>query len=416
VSPSDQLLGSVGAFPSGIASSDHGRCSILAGQGLVPGTVDSGGRLSPDRDSSSSRGPTVPQPFQAAPAGGVASGNIRDPCLAGLSPARSQPRRHGFSLTDSYRVPWYDYAVTHLRETGLSEDEARLVMNHLDASTARNYTGKYSEFALSFCEPRGLCPCPADTNTIVKYLSWQADKGTVAATSLPQYLSAIGCRHTDVGLPSPCTGSSDPGVTDFCPVISNALTGYAKGFNYADFGRSDTHANMLVGDVQFFGNGDLHFAHRKVKGLSGRVEASDYLWPADSCPDLLRALSFWLTLRSRMRLHPDGCEHMWRLPWEKSGFTTSRLRTIFADTLSSLNRRPPPGRKWTLHCIRAGPASECNALGIPISTIRRQGGWSAKSRVPSDRYIDSQCPPSAAGRRFFDWLTPDGHLRRLGAS
>ena len=187
-------------------------------------------------------------------------------------------------------------------------------------------------------------------------------------------------------------------------------------FNYADFGRSDTHANMLVGDIQFFGNGDLHFAHRKVKGLSGRVEASDYLWPADSCPDLLRALSFWLTLRSRMRLHPDGCEHMWRLPWEKSGFTTSRLRTIFADTLSSLNRRPPPGRKWTLHCIRAGPASECNALGIPISTIRRQGGWSAKSRVPSDRYIDSQCPPSAAGRRFFDWLTPDGHLRRLGAS
>ena len=187
-------------------------------------------------------------------------------------------------------------------------------------------------------------------------------------------------------------------------------------FNYADFGRSDTHANMLVGDVQFFGNGDLHFAHRKVKGLSSRVEASDYLWPADSCPDLLRALSFWLTLRSRMRLHPGGCEHMWRLPWEKSGFTTSRLRTIFADTLSSLNRRPPPGRKWTLHCIRAGPASECNALGIPISTIRRQGGWSAKSRVPSDRYIDSQCPPSAAGRRFFDWLTPDGHLRRLGAS
>ena len=79
-------------------------------------------------------------------------------------------------------------------------------------------------------------------------------------------------------------------------------------FNYADFGRSDTHANMLVGDVQFFGNGDLHFAHRKVKGLSGRVEASDYLRPADSCPALPRALSFWLTWRSRLTPHPDGCE------------------------------------------------------------------------------------------------------------
>ena len=26
-----------------------------------------------------------------------------------------------------------------------------------------------------------------------------------------------------------------------------------------------THANMMVGDVKFFANGDLHFAHRKVK-------------------------------------------------------------------------------------------------------------------------------------------------------
>ena len=107
---------------------------------------------------------------------------------------------------------------------------------------------------------------------------------------------------------------------------------------------------------------------------------------------------------------------MWRLPWEKPGFTTSRLQTVLADTLSSLNRRPPPGRKWTLHCIRAGPASECNALGIPLSRIRRQGGWGPKSDVPSKKYIDPSCPPSAAGRRFFDWLTPGGHLRRLGAS
>ena len=53
---------------------------------------------------------------------------------------------------------------------------------------------------------------------------------------------------------------------------------------------------------------------------------------------------------------------------------------------------------------------------LPLSTIRRQGGWGPKSRVPSDRYIDHQCPPSIAGRRFFDWLTPDGRLRRLGAS
>ena len=161
-------------------------------------------------------------------------------------------------------------------------------------------------------------------------------KGTVAADLLPQYLSAIGCRHTD------------------------------------------------------------------------------------SCPDLLCAVAFWLRLRSLLRLLPGACERMsmWRLPWEKSGFSTSRLRNILSDTLTRLNRRPPPGRKWTLHCIRAGSASECNALGIPtgMSRIWRQGGWTPKSDAPSKKCIDPSCPPSTAGRSFFDWLTPDGHLRRLGAA
>ena len=93
-----------------------------------------------------------------------------------------------------------------------------------------------------------------------------------------------------------------------------------------------------------------------------------------------------------------------------------RGRDLRRRTPKRSNHTATRGRKWTLHCIRAGPASECNALGIPLSTIRRQGGWGPKSRVPSDRYIDHQCPPSIAGRRFFDWLTPDGRLRRLGAS
>ena len=158
------------------------------------------------------------------------------------------------------------------------------------------------------------------------------------------------------------------------------------------------------------------FAHGGPFCLSGRVEASDWLWPADSCPDLLHAVAFWLRLRSLMRALPGACALMWRLPWEPAGFSTSRLRTVFANTLGSLNRCPPPGRKWSLHCIRAGPASECNALGIPLSRIRRQGGWGPKSDVPSKKYIDPSCPPSLDGRRFFDWLTPDGHLRRLGAA
>ena len=339
------------------------------------------------------------------------------------------PRRHGFTLTKSFRVPWYDLAVAHWVERGYTVPEAGLVMNHLDASTARNYAGKYIDFALNFCYARGLTPCPADADTVVKYLSWQAEKGTVAATSLPQYLSAIGCRHTDVGLCSPCTGSADPGVLDFCPLVSKALSGYAKGRKasipadqlldykiYLPAHVASAALDLVLAEVSAFGSNPELLLLEPAKGLSGRVEASDWLWPADSCPDLLHAVAFWLRLRSLMRALPGACALMWRLPWEPAGFSTSRLRTVFANTLGSLNRCPPPGRKWSLHCIRAGPASECNALGIPLSRIRRQGGWGPKSDVPSKKYIDPSCPPSLDGRRFFDWLTPDGHLRRLGAA
>jgi hypothetical protein len=37
-------------------------------------------------------------------------------------------------------------------------------------------------------------------------------------------------------------------------------------FNFADFGRSDSHHSMLVEDVELLGNGDLFFSFRKVKG------------------------------------------------------------------------------------------------------------------------------------------------------
>ena len=54
--------------------------------------------------------------------------------------------------------------------------------------------------------------------------------------------------------------------------------------------------------------------------------------------------------------------------------------------------------------MRAGAASEANALDIAMSKIRRQGGWSRTSFVPEDVYIDPLCPKLDADRRFFGWL------------
>ena len=122
--------------------------------------------------------------------------------------------------------------------------------------------------------------------------------------------------------------------------------------------------------------------------LSGRMEAADWLWPADSCPDLLRVVAFWFRLRSLLRLLPGACERMWRLPWEKLGFSTSRLRTILSDTLTkqvSADVHLPagsgrctafaPGRRLSatpLASLLVCPASGGKAVGRPSLMLRRR--------------------------------------------
>ena len=118
-------------------------------------------------------------------------------------------------------------------------------------------------------------------------------------------------------------------------------------------------------------------------------------------PDLIAVLEWYLQIR-RSFDPPDS--FLWRLPWETGKWSRESLVKIFQRVLVELGCAPPDGFRWTLHCIRAGAASECNALDIAMSKIRRQGDWSAKSTVPEDVYIDAQCPASDAGRRFFGWL------------
>ena len=65
-------------------------------------------------------------------------------------------------------------------------------------------------------------------------------------------------------------------------------------FNFADFGRGDSHHSMTVDDVELLGNGDLFFSFRQVKGRGGHLLPDDYVWPARSCPDLLELMAVWL--------------------------------------------------------------------------------------------------------------------------
>eukprot|EP00873_Tetraselmis_striata_P028273 jgi/Tetstr1/448537/TSEL_035799.t2 len=53
-------------------------------------------------------------------------------------------------------------------------------------------------------------------------------------------------------------------------------------------------------------------------------------------------------------------------------------------------------------CLRKGAASAANAIGVPLSHIRYQGGWATNSDVVLD-YIDPNVLPSPGAWFFFTW-------------
>jgi hypothetical protein len=170
---------------------------------------------------------------------------------------------------------------------------------------------------------------------VIDYLGSLIDRGNVSAESAKNHLSAISCRHTDMGESSPCTDDGGPlgssPESGYVLDIREVLKGMAKGqatavdpneslpyktylpapvagqaldaalaivsqysgnvgellaakpdaerfrglvflaFNFADFGRSDSHHSMKVGDIELLGNGDLFFCFRKVKGKGAQL-------------------------------------------------------------------------------------------------------------------------------------------------
>ena len=52
-------------------------------------------------------------------------------------------------------------------------------MNQIKSSTAVSYGKKYRIFAEDFCRPKGLSPFPATLETVMWYVGWRRDKGTV---------------------------------------------------------------------------------------------------------------------------------------------------------------------------------------------------------------------------------------------
>eukprot|EP00873_Tetraselmis_striata_P038601 jgi/Tetstr1/458865/TSEL_004374.t1 len=92
-------------------------------------------------------------------------------------------------------------------------------------------------------------------------------------------------------------------------------------------------------------------------------------------------------------------------PW-----TAATVSDWLSTAVRLVGAAPPAGTSWTSHSLRKGAASAANAIGVPLSHIRYQGGWVTNSDVVLD-YIDPNVLPSPGAWFFFGDIAPLRHLQ-----
>jgi hypothetical protein len=334
----------------------------------------------------------------------------------------------------------------------LGEDELGLLatslfQSALTSGTYVHYSSNLTGF-FKFCSEHALEPLATTPVDIARYIAWLGLRGTVSATSLTPYLSAINRFLQDHALPPVALGPLVAGVrkglmncqtdtaplperlplpapvalailelgekllpeTDWdpedptLPVLRAAVATIAS---YVFFNRGECSACALAGDL-VVGSTHITLLLRQEKGRKGlnagyRNVRQIATYEAPRIAALLRAFFKGQAAMS----HPRGqLARRWSIsPREDvevwSALTlTDWLRAAF----TAAGHLPPEGFSWTSHSLRKGAASAANAIGARLTDIRYQGGWATNSNVLEAKYIDFTMQPSEAARLFFGYL------------
>jgi hypothetical protein len=396
---------------------------------------------------------------------GVRSGSAVGPLSVVVeSQARAGTRKYRFKLEDLQNCcPWYDQAVAYYTNKLGSGVSAQYTiackLHNIDLSTMKNYGPKWLQF-VAFCRDHGRVSLPADVDTVVLYVGWMAERGTVRGTSMGQYLSCISKAHEHLDLSSPvqrggkeiadtvdgmvrlqvATGQEDEVLYLPAPYVETVLLwslsvlaevrrlnysalsaadmvllgrvrdATAVVFNFCNFGRADSLQSMRQQDVSISPLRVTIFRLRKVKRRSGKFSRLVFQWPPSAQPGVTDMLECYLWVRSQLKCTVNS--RMWVLP-----FDAARVAPVSTAKFDALVQRvllqhgittpaPEDGSVfvYSTRSLRAGAASAAAVLNVPMPKIRRLGGWSPDSATPERSYIDPTCPPTPAGRRFFAWL------------
>eukprot|EP00873_Tetraselmis_striata_P020367 jgi/Tetstr1/440631/TSEL_028941.t1 len=329
-----------------------------------------------------------------------------------------------------------------------------LLSSSLSAQTLKSYAGRLSQFA-EFChDSENISPLEATTATVVRYVAWIGERGHIAAKSLQPYLSAINTffelhnldpiakdslhltsarrglmlrqRRLDaaplrVPLPADVAYRFD---TKAELIVSAPYPEYHHNFrallasvvNFMFFARGLTGVSCRVRDVHV-DDYNITLQVYREKGRAGRRGPDDLrvlLLPVSEHPRVARLLRHFIDNVQSVPLVSVGlaASNFWAVtvaeqskPW-----TAATMSDWLSTAVNLVNAAPPAGTSWTSHSLRKGAASAANAIGVPLSHIRYQGGWATNSDVVLD-YIDPNVLPSPGAWFFFGHIAPLRHFQ-----
>jgi len=326
-------------------------------------------------------------------------------------------------------------------------------------STAATYGSTIRRY-FDFCTEQRLAPLAATPAHMARYVAWLGQLGTIKASSLQPYLSAVNGFFKDHGLEAVALGDlvakvrkglaasqvaiDDTTVRVHLPayIIEKALR-MAQALRlqltaatsrellqaspareqvrllracttvvllYLFFSRGGAGIGCLTEDLVASEADGLRLYHRTRKGqreVSAERKLLCHL-PPTVHSEVVQMLLFFDAIRHTLSdgKYPTA---RWAISTSErhDRWTANTLTGWLSEVTMALQERPPEGYRWTSHSLRKGAATAAYSIGVTLQKIKHFGGWSTESSVVLD-YID---PTALAGRSewfFFGWLTPWG--------
>lgn len=293
---------------------------------------------------------------------------------------------------------------------------------------------------------------------VASYIGSIADKGTVAASSLQPYLSAINSMHSDFGFDKPALGHlialvrrglsrtqaravtrdtriplpadiveevlddtlqlirSEPPALAPRPWAALLRRRFCFLLSFLFMGRQDTSTSLASMDIGI----DDHFvwlrlAEKQRRHLPERriVRISRHPPPGPHGPSRVPCIAAVAQayIAAKDALGRGPTPWFFQLPGEPQPVTHS-MSTWVAETLADVGAAAPPGFAYLGHSLRSGASSAAEAIKVPRARGDWLGGWAPGSNTRERHYIDPTVGPSPSAFRLLGWLL-DSHYEAL---